>query len=78
MEDRAVVEEEERRKPLPVWKERWSLGLGDSGVGEGERRSGAVMGVEREGSLVLDGFRLGARRASLDSPAAGTQKTGQG
>ena len=41
-----------------------SLGLGDSGVGEGERRSGAVMGVEREGSLVLDGFRLRARRAS--------------
>ena len=34
--------------------------------------------MEREWSLMLDRFRLGGEKTSQDSPAAETQKTGQG
>ena len=54
------------------------MSLENRAVVEWRRKPLLARKTEREGSLMLDRFRLGGEKTSQDSPAAETQKTGQG
>ena len=54
------------------------MSLENRAVVEWRRKPLLARKREREGSLMLDRFRLGGEKTSQDSPAAETQKTGQG
>ena len=59
-------------------RRRDCLSLENQVVVERRRKPLLAREMEREWSLMLDRFRLGGEKTSQDSPAAETQKTGQG